>query len=249
MKIDLPDYLIELIDEVRKITGESQGGASRRLLALISLAIGERKIDLGIEWSTAWRRIEDRRAPSRNFEIDISELERSKNRSGFAGVYFHSGKFRALVPDPTRGGAPKTLPGRDESVDAAIDRYRWFEEHGMPYGAVGTHVEQWQEENPDWSVEKCLIEIVEFRRRAMGSLKPNFTIEQAEAALARYRAKNGIEAPVPVEPEPEPINEPGGPENVVVACVVCSEPIENDRELAFAGSEFRHKSCPDPSPN
>ena len=150
-------------------------------------------------------------AGGEHVDIDVSLLERSaKSKSQFAGVYSVNGtSFRAMVPDFDGNGGTKYLASRPTALRAAIDRYEYFTQHGIPYGNIGRHVEHWRKMRPFASMD----EIIQILRGEADnpSYKDPFTSEQLDAWLERYEAMNPKPAPkpatgkviVPAPPDPD----------------------------------------------
>jgi len=136
-----------------------------------------------------------------HIDFDMSLLETNiKSKSGYPGVYATGSAFRALVPDPATGGT-RYLSSRPTPLLAAIDRFRWCEENGFPYGNIGKHVEEHKKRHPEWTIEQCLLATRELLENGpVFGLKYPITLEAIDRMLERHRIKHGIAPPeVPLE--------------------------------------------------
>jgi hypothetical protein len=182
-------------------------------------------------------------------DFDISLLETTKQgRTGYAGVYASGTGFRALVPNVENKGS-KYLQVRPTALRAAIDRYEWFHEWGVPYGNLGAWLAEYCERNP----EASMIEAFSFAKDFAGErLKKPFTRKQLDATIARYREVNGlppedahghVEAPgsfAHVDPAPVEAAEPA-------KCKVCSVAFKERERFVFIGKsdDVAHAGCLD----
>ena len=214
VKVSLSEYMQALLTEAAKLTHTTQKGALERLLVQIELFARNEKLDLGFEWTEAITKLRSLAVnPARvltpgasrsedhipiNFDVSLLETS-AKCKSGFTGVYAVNGTgFRSLVPDPKTAGS-RYLGTWHTALDAAIDRYRWYEEHGLPYGNIARYVEDFQKRHADWSVERCLLASYQFANSTdISALKWPFTVDQIVRTIARYREVHGL----PDEPLP-----------------------------------------------
>lgn len=257
VRVELSPFLMALVTEAGRLTGVSDKEAFARLLKSIELHARLDKLDLGLEWSEAAKaaceQMEERSARAVFPDIDLTLLESGKSRSGFVSVYFANGKFRAIVPDPAQGMGSRTLSGRATALEAAIDRYRWYEEHGLPYGNLGWHVANHREQHPDKSEEEALLWARDLVASGTYGLKRPFTFEQVERTLRALRKRLGIVAPDDGALYGG-ITATKAPEGFVlidakpVTCAVCTETIhegEATRPHSSGPNEWAHASCDD----
>lgn len=184
-------------------------------------------------------------------DFDINLLEHSSRAAtGFAGVYTSGSSFRALVPNPDTGGS-KHLRSRATALQAAIDRYEWFERFGLPYGNLGAYVEEYKLLHPGTTTEAALVAAQTMAGEAIS--KP-FTKENAEATLKRYRQVHGSD----VAPEPEVL--PATPKQLPavhkqlasgpleaeeVVCAVCKERLVGRLVFVVNTDHPAHPDCVD----
>jgi hypothetical protein len=267
-------YIQKLIEHVAKTMDRSKTEALRSLLFRVETLARHGKLtaDFGLEWVEAAALVnaqgmgakhEDPVAASgEHVAFDISLLEKSgKSKTGFAGVHATTGNsFRALVPDPEKGGT-RYLTSRPTALQAAIDRFEWFERYGIPYGNVGFHVNHFMSVRPDWSVEQTLREMIEMARSPGGvsAFKNPYTLEEAEKTLERYLKRNKPEAAKPDEPEhvehtrggtlaavPAPRKPAIEVVTAEVHCAVCGETIEEGQPFGPFGKDpddYAHTGC------
>lgn len=256
VKIELSDYIKQMVDHVAGLMERSRTDTLGLLLFRVETLCRHGKAEtFGLEWQEAATILNAQGGGAKHVDpvmlgggehitFDISLLEvSSKSKGGYTGVNATTGSsFRALVPDVERGGT-RYLASRPTSLEAAIDRYRWFERYGLAYGDLGRNVEHWKKMRPAWSMEEILVSLVEDASSA-GDLKYPYTLAQAEHLLARFRGRNkAITGPVSspaavakIEPVPEPQLE-------VVACTVCHELIDDANDASISRTGFTHRSC------
>lgn len=248
-RVELSEYMVKLLEEAGRLTRTTVNQALDRLLLAIELHASGGKLDIGIEWTRAAAAVqeaaENEPEPQTDFpDVDHALLEHGKSRTGFNGVYFANGKFRAIVPDPAQGGGAKTLPGRTTALEAAVDRYRWYQEHGIPYGNLGWHVALHQEQHPEKSIEQCLLWAHDLVSSGTYGLKKPFTLEQVEKTLAQHRKLHGI-----TPPEEKPPTDTSAPVTATlskVMCAVCKDEIADGEPFAphpSARDAWAHAGC------
>ena len=179
------------------------------------LAKHDRMAEFGLEWVDAARQLNTTPkldTTSSDIEVndfDVRLLEKNlKSKSNFAGVYAAGGgsAFRATVPDPVTG--QRYLASHPTALAAAIERFKWFEENGVPYGNLGKKIEQSERSVPDWTMEEHLENAVEEAANGVAkTLKYPYTQQQAQSTLDRYRATKGIASSASFDSE----NESGEP--------------------------------------
>ncbi len=242
IRIELSPYMAELVQGVSNL---SQVGsvtkAFSRLISILEMIAKDgdlAKLDIGREWSVMARELNARLAAESDkvaarevaYDVDLNALETSKARSGFAGVYLANGLYRAHVPDPTQGGGARILEGRKTALEAAIDRYRWFEKHDMPYGNIGWHVNYWKELHPEWPLEQVYRGMIQV---AEDTGKKPYKREHVEKLLEKHLEKTKAERDA--RPAPKAF------------CVTCGEEITDQKNMTFWGQyDWKHHSCPDP---
>ena len=236
VKVTLTPVLMELLTNVGKITHTTWRAAFDRLLLQIELHTRYGTLNIGPEWVDAMKVMLDKPLSEEiHIDFDVSLLETSKNRAGYAGVYGTGSSFRALVPDPATGGT-KYLPSRATALDAAIERYHYFEKHGIPYGNLGRIVAGHRAIHPEWSVEEALQAALLALNGAEESsgLKDYYTRTQVVELLER----RGLKA------SPSEITSPDrGPD--LSRCSVCGQPFKDSDNPTF-GSEpdtLVHRHC------
>lgn len=204
--------------------------------------------ELGMRWLAAMELVNtERQAPARadaiakagaeHVDFDVALLERStRSRTGFAGVYSTSGgTFRALVPDPTRGGT-KYLASRPTALQAAIDRYEWHREYKLPYGNLAHFVDEYKQTHLGATDRQALEEALDFADKG---LKRPFTRAQVEEALENLAARKGTKGTlVEVFKASEP--DDGDP-----VCHVCKEPFLPHQGTSFVLDTMHvaHSGC------
>lgn len=209
----LSPYMTSFLAEASLVLSRPTKESLEHLLLTIEILSRNGKLDIGLEWTEVMNRVNQQglgvkpvAAPTREgglqleqahepVDFDVSMLETStKNKSGLAGVYATTGgSFRSLVPDPKAGSV--YLGSWPSAVDAAIDRFNWFEERGIPYGNIGRCVEEYQKRHPEWSIERCLLASWEFLdscNQDPAQMKWPFTGEQIKKTIERYRAAHGL---------------------------------------------------------
>jgi hypothetical protein len=207
LRTDLSQYMDRLLSELAILINRPQKDALEHLLLTIEILARNGKLDIGLEWteamektnrkglgaSTASRTGDLPHIVDEAIDFDVSLLETSaKCKGGYAGVYLVNGsKFRAIVPNPKGGTC--FLASRPQALDAAIDRYRWHEEHGLPYGNIGRHVDDLKKRHPDWTVEQCLKSAQRFAEdTVLRDMKWPFTSVEASTTIARFRKAQGL---------------------------------------------------------
>jgi hypothetical protein len=259
IKLELRPFMVDLLTEIANITGS--GGDARkspvsevleRMLVEVELHAKLDKLDkldLGIAWRAAAETVRARHAAAAEPEqtdfpdVDHELLEHGKSRSGFVGVYFANGKFRAIVPDPSQGMGAKTLPGRSTALEAAVDRYRWYHEHGIPYGNLGWHITNHREQHPEKSVEEALLWAYDLVSSGTFGLKRPFTLDQVERTLAAHRKRLGLPDAVP--PAGATVSRDAA-EVTEILCAVCKEEIVEGEPLCAHSSSpnaWAHQGC------
>ena len=264
LKIELAGYLENLVDDVAKLMGRSRTATLEALLYRVELLARNNKLTeaFGLDWMEAAAILNARGLGAKHtdpvmlaggehvaFDIELLEVS-GKSRGGYTGVNATTGSsFRALVPDVEQGGT-RYLASRPTSLEAAIDRYRWFERYGLAYGNLGRNVEHWKRMRPQWTMEEILVNLVEDASSAK-DLKHPYTLAQAEHLLARLRerSRSTVHLGELARSASQALTEtetPAVSEDVTILCSMCSEPIEDAMDLATWGKtpgSFSHKSC------
>lgn len=260
--------MTNLVQGAAKLMGRNSTDTLELLLFRIETLLRHSKIpEIGLEWIEIAETLNLRGAAPANadpvkvagerIDFDISVLERSgRGRTGFSGVYATTGSsFRALVHDPVNGGS-KYLPSRPTAVQAAIDRYEWYMQHGIAYGNVGIFVEDYMKRNLGATAEEALIAALDFGDT---QIKHPFARKQVEETLRRYREKQGlphidVDRPVwdQIAALKRRVNEPKAlidvlPEGDASACSVCHELLNEHEPKAFIGDTMNiaHARCID----
>jgi hypothetical protein len=213
VKVQLSEYLQNLLGEVAKLIYTTPKAALERLLVQVELYARNGKLDLGFEWTEAMLKLSGRTsAPGaaaysmqETIDFDVALLETSaKCKGGYAGVYLVNGsKFRAIVPNPKGGTC--FLGSRPQALDAAIDRYHWYKEHGLPYGHLAQHIDDLRKRHPDLSIEQCLDRAASFARDTLlKDMKWPFTFDQAANTLTAFRKARGLAEGSNEEPDEDP---------------------------------------------
>lgn len=249
-RVNLSDYMVKLLEEASQLTRVSSVSETLdRMLVAIELHARLGKLDIGIEWSEAASRLKlkaETVPEQTDFpDVDHELLEHGKSRSGFVGVYFANGKFRAIVPDPAQGMGAKTLPGRTTALEAAVDRYRWYHEHGIPYGNLGWHIAQHREQHPEKSVEQALLWAHDLVSSGTFGLKKPFTLDQVERTLRAHRKRLGLPE-APVEEIVETVVKPVTLDVKTITCAVCTEEIVEGEPItphSSAPDAWAHSAC------
>lgn len=202
------------------------------LLLDVELLLQHEKMprELGMRWLAAMELVNvARSAPARadaiaktgvdHVDFDVALLERStRSRTGFAGVYSTSGgTFRALVPDPERGGT-KYLASRPTALQAAIDRYEWHQKFKLPYGNLAYFIDEYKQANLGATDRRALEEALDFADRG---LRRSFSRAQVLEAIANLDARED-KGKTLVEVFTEPQDRLGAPEADEI-CHVCKE--------------------------
>lgn len=258
IRLELRPFMVDLLQEVATLTG--YGGDARkspvsevleRMLVEVELHAKLDKLDkldLGIAWKAAAEavraRLEASEPEQTDFpDVDHSLLEHGKSRTGFVGVYFANGKFRAIVPDPAQGMGAKTLRGHTTALEAAVERYRWYQTHGLPYGNLGWHIALHREQHPEKSEEQALLWAHDLVSSGTFGLKKPFTLEQVENTLAALRKRLGRPEVVPA-PEATVDLTTSKPVTFSTFCAICKEEIvEGEPVSAHGSSEWAHAAC------
>lgn len=265
-KLEFTSYLEVLITELVKIHGRTKMFSIDFLLSRIEQIARNGKMTaelFGLELVEAATLVNARGLGAKHEDpvqleggeaiaFDITLLEKTgKSKTGFAGVYTTSGgTFRALVPDVAAGGS-RYLASRKTALAAAIDRFHHFDTHGIPYGHIGWHVEQYKSRHSDWSTERCLVAMVDFANMPGGTygLKNPYTLDEVEKTLARHRIANKIDPKDWTRPSYErqdslSANSSAPTTLDVVVCIECKEPIEEGEPFSPRGaSDFIHAGC------
>lgn len=255
VKLKLSAYMDSLVSEIAKATERSKTATVEALLFRVEVYAKHGKFTeaFGLEWIEQMTILNAQGhgakhadpvqlAGGEHVDFDVSLLETSaKSRTGFAGVHATTGNsFRALVPDVEAGGGTRYLTSRKTALQAAIDRFNHYEKYGLPYGAIGWHVEEQRKRNPKITVEQALLNVREFLAdgHTFGMKNP-IALEDLDRALARHREVNGIETKVIIEderPRSEPIE-------VTAKCNVCEQEIEDGEPFGPHGDGYSHSSC------
>jgi hypothetical protein len=148
MYIHVPKGLWELVTKVAETIDAKPKWCMERLLARIEelCADGQAK-QFGDGWGRAFNQLtaDGVDLASSGPRVDISHLERARNKSGFAGVYANGKGYRAEARDPVTK-LPRHIGTYQSAEAAALARYRYYEQHGMIYGAWGTAIERLRED-------------------------------------------------------------------------------------------------------
>lgn len=255
VKIRLTPYLDQLISKTAEATGRSRAATLDLFLLAVEVYAKHNKFTdgIGLLWIEQISLLNDTglgakhtdpvmRGGGEHVDFDVSLLETSnKSKTGFAGVYATTGNsFRALVPDVEKGGGTRYLASRPTPLQAAIDRFKHFEKYGLPYGAIGWHVEEQRKRNPKITVEQALLNVREFLAdgHTFGMKNP-IALEDLDRALARHREVNGIETKIIIEDE----RPRSTPIEVTVKCNVCQQEIEDGEPFGPHGDGYSHSSC------
>jgi len=250
VKLGLTPYLEQLVSEIAEITGRSKTACVELLLEQVEhharhgklpetfgLAVIEAAAVVNARGLGARHLDPVHQAGGEHVDFDVSLLERSnKTKTGFAGVSTTGTGFRALVPDPEVGGT-RYLPSRPTALLAAIDRYRWFERFGIPYGNLGWHIAELKKKHPEWDDRQCLEQLRLLLEDGNASgLKNPITLEEVERALARY---------------PERDNKPANSSRLaavpdILQCAICKSEITATEPFGPYGKDgYAHTSCLD----
>lgn len=206
---NLTDYMTKFFAKASQVLNRSDREALEHLLLTIEILARNGKLDVGLEWTETMRLTNGEegieKTPKEGKEIsvnhsgpfDISILETNpKVRSGFVGVYANGNTFRVQAFDQATGAT--CASNHPTALAAAIARFRWHEEHGIPYGNVARYVDDFKKKHPEWSVEKCLLSSWEFfdsTGKNSADLKWPFTESQIRAAISNYRKANKLPDP------------------------------------------------------
>jgi hypothetical protein len=274
LKVELTPYMATLVDELVKVTGKSRTACIDMLLFRVEQFARNGEFDKtwGHEWVEVSTIVNARGLGAQHEDpvmldggeeiaFDIKLLEKSgRAKTGFAGVYATTGNvFRALVPDTKQGGS-RYLKSHKTALNAAIERFEYFERFGIPYGNVGIQVESLMKRHPEMTIATALADL---RDGGLNyGLKDPYTIEEVEATLARHCAVNGIPVPpipppawvpdrtprAPGKPKlvegPAPESEPGKTTLDIVTCSICKDPIEEGEPFSPQGrADFAHSGC------
>ena len=251
----------QLVGELGTVNGRSKTANVENILYLVELLARNGKLStengFTLDFAEASSIVNARGHGARHLDpvelaggeqvhFDVSLLERSgKSKSGFAGVYATTGSsFRALVPDLEQGGS-RYLTSRPTAVHAAIDRWHYYEQHGIPYGNIGFHVEHLRSLNPALSVEGALRQLLDMGE--MYGIKNPYKLDDVQRILDRHLARNGGKSSVPVEPAPAP-KPIGIAEDGKAYCAICKDEIvENEPFSPHGKTEYAHAGCKTPS--
>jgi hypothetical protein len=279
LKIEPSPYLETALDEMAKLMGRSRTAALENLLFSFETLARHGKLpaEFGLAWIEIATLVNGRGLGTKHadpvaetgeqIDIDVSLLEQGgKAKTGFVGVHATTGNsFRALVPDVEAGVGSRYLPSRKTAVLAAIDRYKFYEQHGLPYGNIGQQVEHYKKVRPEWTLEQTLVELYNMGLDGSSkTVKYPFTLEQAAHVLKAYRDKNGTkfltkdEQPEPAPlvhvqrpgtsttapKKPEPVVEAPKADKPIVKCAVCDEILDGTEPYGLYGKdEFAHTGC------
>lgn len=252
-KFEPTEYMKTLLRELAKLKGIPLSTMNREFLTTLETLIKAGSLDFGygILFKTARQNLPGDVYGISNFDVTL--LETAKSKSGFVGVYTQGNRWRAQVPDPARGGIPKQLSLRDTPVEAAIDRFKWYEEHALPYGNIGWHIDYWRGLRPLESMEEIFSGLVQDARDgAVGGKRP-YTLDELQRFIKRWHEKNPKQEPAfagSSMPRSTTIDANVEEPPTEVICSICSKPIERDYELRFyKETEWRHRNCNEPQPD
>ena len=265
IRVSLSPYLIRWIDEVAKDHDGNFLATLNYLLNRMELLAkhGELPKAIGPDWIDAAKILNNsgmgptskdpvKLGGGEEIAFDLALLERWGR--GFHGVRTFGSRYRALVPEPS-GEGYRFLDWRPTPELAAIDRFKWYEEHALPYGTLGRYVADYRRMNPGTTVDHAL-ELAQISGDAVfGFTKANLE-DIVDKRLKMYGEPKKLLPPDPLKAiqtrkaDPQiaagsPILELPAPAEPEMVCTVCSEVIKPHAKWTVYGEQLQvvHQNC------